>query len=126
VYLNIQQSGLYKVACRYPTFTCAYVISWIVSHIDEKTMTLSSDIGHKLYTFRAEEYQCMYHFPEAVERMDSLFHATHIYVNTRYIVKGWVKETSKFWQIPTHVYKKKSLRKAYQLLVILSCKIHGQ
>lgn len=67
----------------------------------------------------------MYHFPELVECMDSLFYATHIYVNTRDIFKHWMKEISKFRQTPTHVYKTKSLRKSYQLLVIFAYKIHG-
>ena len=68
----------------------------------------------------------MYHFLELVKRMESLFYATHSYVNARYIVKCWVKETLKFWQTPTHVYMAKSLRKAYQILVIFACKIYGQ
>lgn len=88
VYLKIQQSGLYKVACRDPTFPCADVISWIVSHIDEKTMTLSSVSRQKLATFLEEDYQHMYHLFELVEHMDSLFYATHNYMNTRDIVKG--------------------------------------
>lgn len=51
MYLNIQQSGLYKIACRYPTFPCVDVISWIVLHIDENMMELSSANGQKLATF---------------------------------------------------------------------------
>jgi len=111
-YLSIWQSRLHRVTCRYPTFPCVDVIRWIVSHIYEKTMTLRNPSGQNLATFLAEDYQCMYHFPELVKLMNSFFYATNIYVNTRDIVKGWVKYPSKFQYKHTHSYKKKSLRKA--------------
>ena len=66
VYLSIQQWGLYKVACKYPAFLCADIISWIVSHSDEQTMALSSASGQKLATFKAEDFQQMYHLPKPV------------------------------------------------------------
>jgi len=68
----------------------------------------------------------MYHLLKPVKCMDSLFYATHNYVNIGDISKCWVKESLKFWQTPTHVYKKKSLRKAYHLLIIFACIIYGQ
>ena len=37
-----------------------------------------------------------------------------------------VKEPSNFRVTPTHVYKKKSLRKAYQFLIIFACQLYGQ
>lgn len=38
VYINMQRLGLYKVACKYYTFSCADIISWIISHIDRETI----------------------------------------------------------------------------------------
>lgn len=89
-------------------------------------MTLSSANGKNLATFRAEEFQQMYHLLESVKHMDSLFYATHSYVSARYIVKHWVKYLLKFRQMPTHVYNTKSLRKTYQFLIIYACIIYGQ
>ena len=57
VYVNIHKSGLYKVACRYPAFFCAYVIHWIVSHTDPETMVLNNVNGIELATFNAKDYQ---------------------------------------------------------------------
>lgn len=125
-YLNVKWSGLYRFTCRYPTFPCAYFITWIVSHIDEKTMTLININGKNLATFLAEDYQHMYHLPEPVNLMESYFYATHNSWSTKYIIKGLVKDPSKFWYIPTHSYETKSLRKAYQILAILACKIYGK
>lgn len=68
----------------------------------------------------------MYHFPKPMKCMDSLFYAAHSYVNTRDIIKHWVKEPSKFKQTPTHACKTKSLGKAYQFLIIFSCRIYRQ
>lgn len=92
VYLNFQQSELHKAAQRYPTFSCAYAIIWIVSHVDEKITTLISANGQKLATFQEKYYQHMYHFRKLMKLIDSLFYATHNYVNARDIVKGQVKE----------------------------------
>ena len=57
VYVNIHKSGLYKVACRYPTFPCTNVIHWIFSHIDPEMMILSSVNGVELAFFRTKYYQ---------------------------------------------------------------------
>jgi len=89
-------------------------------------MILSSASGIDHATFKAEKFQQMYHLPQLVKRMDSFFYATHSVMNTRDIVKCWLKESSKFRQTPNHVYKIKSLRKAYQFLIIFSYRIYGQ
>lgn len=58
--------------------------------------------------------------------MDSLFYALDNMVNTSDIIKCWVKELSKFKSTPNHVYKTKSLKKAYQILIIFACQLYGQ
>ena len=55
VYVNIHKSGLYLIACRYPTFPCADMIHYIISHTDPETMMLSSVSGTKLATFRVKD-----------------------------------------------------------------------
>lgn len=50
-------------------------------------MTLRNSIKQKLSTFKVEDFQHMYHFLKSIKYMDSLFYATHIYVNTRDIVE---------------------------------------
>lgn len=86
-------------------------------------MTLRSSSEIEISTFTAENYHQMYHLPQLVRCVDTLFYATHNQVNMRDIVKCLVKETSKFRQTPDHVYKTKSLRKAYELLIIFACGI---
>lgn len=73
-----------------------------------------------------DKVQQMYHLTKPVKCMESLFYATHSYVNMRDIVKNWVKESLKFRKTPTYVYKMKSLTKAYQFLIIFSSRIYGQ
>jgi len=68
----------------------------------------------------------MYHLPQLVNRMDALFYATHNFVNTRDIIKPWVKEPLKFKATPNHVYKTKLLRKAYRFLIIFACRLYGK
>lgn len=89
-------------------------------------MTLTNVSEHKLTTFLAADYHIMYHFLEPKAIMDSYFYATNIYMSTKDIVKGWVKEPSKFQQTTTNTYKTKSFRRAYQLLVILACNFYSQ
>lgn len=96
MYINVHRSRLHRVACIYPTFPCVDVISWIVSHIDVKTMTLSSTNGRRLATLLAADYRHMYHLPKPEVHTDSLLYATKNYVVTRDVVKSWVKEPSKF------------------------------
>lgn len=121
VYVNIHKPGLYKVACRYPSFPFADIIQWIVSHTDLEMMPLSSANGIHLATFRKKNYHQMYHLPQLMNHMDALFYAPNNNVNTRDIIKCWVKELSKFILTPNHDYKTKSIKKAYQLLIIFSC-----
>ena len=41
--------------------------------------------------------------------------------HSRYILKDWVKEPSRFRMTPNQIYKTEILRKAYQYLVIFTC-----
>ena len=68
----------------------------------------------------------MYHLPQPVNHMDELFYSTHNYVNTIDIIKQWVMELSNFRSTPNHVYKTKSLRKAYQFLIVFACRLYIQ
>lgn len=68
----------------------------------------------------------MYHFPLPVSRMDALLYTPNNSMNTRDILKHWVREPSKFRMEPNQIYKTKALRKAYQFLVILTCCLYGQ
>lgn len=87
IYISIHWLGLYKVACRNPTFPCVDTISWIVSDTYPKTMTLSSANMIDLSIFGVEKFQGIYHLPKLVRCMDTLFYATHSQVNMRDIVK---------------------------------------
>lgn len=58
--------------------------------------------------------------------MDALFFTLNNNLNSRDIMKHWVKEPSKFRTTPNQVYKMKSLRKFYQQLVIFACHLYGQ
>lgn len=89
-------------------------------------MTSSSVSGIKLASFKVENYQQMCHVPHLVKCMDTCFYATHNFVNIRDIVKHWVNGSSKLRMTPNHVYKTKSLRKAYQFLIIFACQLYGQ
>lgn len=68
----------------------------------------------------------MYHFPKPETLTDSYFYAIKRYMSTKDIVKGWLKEPSKFQHTPTNTYKTQSLKRAYKLLVILGWKIYSQ
>lgn len=126
VYVNVQQLGLHRIAYRYLTFPCANIVSWILSHIDPKTMTLNSASGQRLSSFLVADYHLMYHLPKPESLMDLYFYATTSYLRTKDIVKGLVKEPTKFHQTPTSTYKKKYLSRAYHLLIVLCCRIYGQ
>jgi len=126
VYVNIHQSGLHKISCRYFAFPCADIIHWIVSHTDPETMTLSNATGTQLSIFKTKNYHQMYHLPQSVNHMDELFYTTQIFVKAMDIIKCWVKEESKFRSMPNHVYKTKSLKKVYQFLIIFAWRLYSQ
>ena len=65
-------------------------------------------------------------FLQSVNYMDALFFTPNNNVNSRDILKHWVKEPSKLMKTPNQVYKTKSLRKSYQILVIFACHLYGQ
>lgn len=124
VCVNIHKLGLYKVACRYLVFPWADIIHWIFSHTNPETMALSSSSGTQLANFRTKNYHQMYHLSWLVNHMDALFYTPNNNVNTRNIMKCWVKEPLKFRSTPNQVYKTKSLRKVDQLLIIFAFRLY--
>ena len=68
----------------------------------------------------------MYHLPQPVNHMDALLFTPNSNVNTRPIMKHWVIEPSKIRSTPNQVFKTKSLRKAYLLLIIFACHLYSK
>ena len=126
VYVNIHKSDLYQIACRYPVFPCTNMILWIVSQTNPETMTLSSVNGMEIATFRAHDYDEMYQMSKLVIIMETPFILPNNNANSRDILKNLVKELAKFRMTPNQIYKTKILWKAYQYLVIFSCRLYGQ
>lgn len=89
-------------------------------------MTLSNISGTQLAMFKLENYHQMHHLLESVNCMYALLFMHNSNVNTRDILKHWVKETLNFRMSLNHVYKMSLLRKAYQLVVIFACHLYGQ
>ena len=113
VYVNIHKLGLYHIACRCHMLPFVDVIHWIISHTDPKTMTLSSVNNIEISTFRAQDYQQMYHLSKPVITMETPFSIPSSNANSRNILKNWVKELAKFRMTPNQIYKMKILRKEY-------------
>ena len=107
-------------------FPCRNMIHWIVSHIDLDMMMLSSVSRIELATFRAKDFQEMYHLPQPVITMEKPFMKTSSSANSRDILKSWAKELAKFRTTPIQVYKMKRLQKAYHYLVIFAHQLCGQ
>jgi len=59
------------ISCRFPTFPCEDIVSWILSHTYPKTMTLNSANRQRLDSFLTVDYHLMYHFPKPESLMDS-------------------------------------------------------
>lgn len=74
----------------------------------------------------AHDFQTMYPLPLSETYMDSHFYVVTNYLRTKDVIKGWMKEPSKFWQTPNNGYKTKSLKKSFQYLIVLCCWIYGQ
>ena len=125
VYVNIHKSSLYRIACRYSVLPCTNMIHWSISHIDPETMTLSSVSGTKIATFKAQDYEQMYHMLKPIITMETPF-SIPSNSKSKDILKKQVKELAKFRMTPNKIYKTKTLRKAYQYLIIFSCRLYGQ
>jgi len=87
-------------------------------------MTLSS-VGVEISTFRAQDYDEMYHMSKPMIIMETPFSIPSNNANSRDILKNWMKESAKFRMTPNQVYKTKILWKAYQYLVIFACCLYG-
>lgn len=124
--MNIHNSGLYWITCRYHTFPCADMIFLIISHTDPKTMTLSSVSGMKLATSWTQDYDEMYQMSKPMTIMETPFNLHGSSANSRDMLKNWVKEPTRFGMTPNQIYKTKILWKVYQYLVIFSRRLYGQ
>lgn len=89
-------------------------------------MTLNSVNGQSLASFMSHDFQLMYHLLLPEVYMDSPFYAVTSYLTTNDVIKGWVKEPSKFRQTPSNTYNTKSLKKAFKYLRVLCFRIYGQ
>jgi len=89
-------------------------------------MTLNGANGKRLASFLVGDYHLMYHFHKPESLIDYYVYSKTNYLSTKDIVKVWVKEPNFFYRKPTHIYKTKSLRRAYQLLIFLCCRIYDQ
>ena len=58
--------------------------------------------------------------------MSPSFSLPNTRANSRDIMNVWVKELAGFKMTPNQIYKTNILRKAYQYLVIFSCRLYGQ
>ena len=76
------------------------MIHWIVSHNDPETMALSTASGTYFSTFRAKDFQEMYHLPQLVITMEKPFNRPNNSAKSRDILKRWAKETAKFKTTP--------------------------
>lgn len=83
-------------------------------------MTSSNVSGMEIATFRAQEYDEMYHISKPIIIMETPFSIPNSNANSRDILKNLVKEQAIFRMTTNQVYKTKILRKVYQYLVIFS------
>ena len=102
------------------------MIHWIVSHTDLETTVLSSVSWTETSTFRAQYYQQIYHFFKPVITMETPFNIPSSNDNSSDILMNQVKEPAKFRMTPNKIYKTKILWKAYQYLVISTCRLYSQ
>ena len=63
---------------------------------------------------------------ESMTIMETPFSLPNSSANFRDILKNWVKEPTRFKMKPDQIYKTNILQKAYQYLVIFSCRLYGQ
>lgn len=126
VYVNIHKFHSYLIACRYLILPCTHMIHWIISHIGPEMMKSSSVSGMEISTFRAEDYDDMYQILKLMIIMKTPFNIANNNSNSRDILKNWLKELAKFRMTTNQTYKTKIMQKAYQYLVIFSCRMNGK
>lgn len=68
----------------------------------------------------------MYNMDERMTIMTPPFSLPNGKGRSEDILKDWVKEPARFKMTPNWIYKTNILRKAYQYLVILTCRLSGQ
>jgi len=96
VYIKIQKLGFCKATYRFPILTCPDVIKWIQQHLDTKITTLNSVIGQNIASYLAHDIELVYQLPKIEGYMDSPLYVFNGYLNTKDIIKTWLKEPDKF------------------------------
>ena len=135
-YVRMLKRGVWCLKCDSARLQCiagtkhcvlasVHRVSTFIWHMWGGTTNNMLSNGQRLASFLTNDYQLMYHLPMPKSYMDSHFYVITSYLSTKDVIKGWAKEPSKFCQIPNNTYKTKSLRKAYQYLIVLCCRIYG-
>lgn len=86
-------------------------------------MTLSSVSEIYIATFRAHDYQQMYHLSKPVITMETPFSVPNINSNSIDILKKWVKVPATFKMTPL---QDEYIVEGVSVLVIFACRLYGQ
>jgi hypothetical protein len=122
---NIRKSGIFRVATHPTVFPCTDAISWILKNTDISSRYICNTRKEPIASFRPEFLAKCYHIEEGSKRLDGKLLSEFEYTPKDLFPK-WYKADKQFKYRPKIRYPTSALRRPYQYLVAMLCRLYGE
>jgi hypothetical protein len=121
---NIRKSWIFRVATHPTIFPCTDAISWILKNTDISNRYICNMRKEPIASFRPDSLAKCYHIEEGSKRLDGELLNEFEYTPKDLFPK-WYKEDKQFKYRPKSGYPTSALRRPYQYLVAMLCRLYG-
>jgi hypothetical protein len=125
IFKNIRRSGIFRVAARVVVFPCVDAITWILKNIDLRNIYVCNSRKEPIALFRLEYLAKCYHLEKGIKKLDSKLLDEFEYTAKELFPK-WYKADKQSKHRPKGGYPTTALRRPYQYMVAMLCKIYGE
>jgi hypothetical protein len=113
------------VATHPTVFPCVDTISWILKNIDINSQYVCNARKEPIASFRPDDLDKFYHIEVGNKILDSQL-LSELELTPKDLFSGWYKEDKQFKYRPKSQYPTTNLRRPYQYMVAMLCRLYGE
>lgn len=125
VYINVKRSKFHNITSHPPIFPCTETIEWILQNTDTDSWMIRGHAGASIAAISSANIVAYYRLPERQEVLNARWLSEFV-IPVKDILREWWQDPSKFWVRTYQAYKIEGLRKVYQLIATMMCRLYGK
>jgi hypothetical protein len=122
---NIRKSGIFRVAAHPTVFPCADAISWILKNADVDNRYIFNTRKEPIASFRPDDLAKCYHLEAGNKKLDGQL-LSELELTPKDLFPTWYKVDKKFKYRVKGRYPTTNLRRPYQYMVAMLCRLYGE